>query len=401
MGRSVEEVRSDIPFLNTGVIYLDSAATTPTPEPVLEAMLEYYREYGANIGRGVHRAAKRATEDFESSRDKIARTIGAESGEIAYTKNTTEALNLIARGLDLEKGDKVVATIFEHHSNLIPWQRLEREAGIELEIVHENSECIIDTSAIERAIDENTRLVTMPHISNALGSRQPVEEVGKIARENDVLFSLDAAQSVGHMPVDVDEIGCDFLAAPGHKGLLGPQGTGFLYIRKDLLDEVEPMLYGGGIVRSVREHECELVDPPQVFDAGTPNIPGIIGLGRAAEYVMEIGLDRIEKRERKLVDRMLEIDELNEVKVYGPKSPEKLGGVVSFNLEGMDPHEVSSVLDEVADIATRSGHHCAIPAMEYLGLDGNVRASVHYYNKEENIDKFVEVLAEIAEDLAG
>ncbi|KXA95759.1 hypothetical protein AKJ65_00870 [candidate division MSBL1 archaeon SCGC-AAA259E19] len=401
MGRSVDEVRSDIPFLDTGVIYLDNAATTPTPEPVVEAMVEYYHEYSANIGRGLHRSARRATEAFESSREKIARTIGAKSEEIAYTKNATEALNLAARGLDLERGDKIIATIFEHHSNLIPWQRLEEKGGIELEIVQEGSDCIVDSSAIEDAIDNSTKLVTMPYVSNAFGTRQPVKEVGEIAEDNDILFSVDASQAVGHMPVDVDEIGCDLLAAPGHKGLLGPQGTGFLYIKEELLDEVEPILSGGGIVEDVEKHGCEFVDPPQIFDAGTPNIPGIIGLGRAAEYVLEIGLEEIEKREQKLVERMLRIGELEEVEVYGPKLPEELGGVVSFNLEGMDSHEVSSVLDEVAKVATRSGHHCAIPPMRDLGLEGTVRASVHYYNLEEEVDQFMEALTDIAEELAG
>lgn len=398
MGKSIDEVRSDIPFLKTGITYLDNAATTPTPEPVIEAMLDFYREYNANIGRGLHRAARCATDIFESSREKIAPTIGASAEEIAYTKNTTEALNLLARGIGLEKGDKVIATIFEHHSNLLPWQRLEKEIGIELEIVHENSECIVDPSAIAEAVDDRTRLITMPHVSNAFGTRQPVKEVGKIAREEDILFSLDAAQSVGHMPLDVGEIGCDFLAAPGHKGLLGPQGTGFLYIRKDLLDEIEPLLYGGGIVRSVEEHGSDLVDPPQIFDAGTPNIPGIIGLGRAAVYVMEIGLKNIEERETELVEEILRIGEHEKIEVYGPPSAEALGGVVSFNLDGMEHHEVSSLLDELGGIATRSGAHCAEPAMKYLGLKGNVRASVHYYNKRENLRKFVETLNEIAED---
>lgn len=401
MGKSVEEVRSDIPFLDTGVIYLDNAATTPTPEPVVEAMLGYYHEYSANIGRGLHRSAKRATEAFEASREKIAKTVGAKSEEIAYTKNATEALNLVARGLDLKRGDKVIATIFEHHSNLVPWQKLEEDRGIELEIVQESSDCIVDPSAIEDAIDDSTRLVTMPHVSNAFGTRQPVEEVGKIAEDSDILFLVDASQVVGHMPIDVGELQCDFLASPGHKGLLGPPGTGILYIREELIDEIDPLLYGGGIVEDVERHKCEFVDPPQIFDAGTPNIPGIIGLGKAAEYVLEIGLEEIEKREQMLVEKMLKIDELEEVEIYGPKQKEKLGGVVSFNVEGMDHHEVSSVLDEVANVATRSGHHCAIPSMRYLELDGTVRASVHYYNLEEEVDRFTEVLTDIVEELAG
>lgn len=399
MGKSVEEVRADIPFLDSGIIYFDNAATTPTPEPVIRAMLEYYHNYSGNIGRGVHKATKRATESFESSRKKIAKVINSKPGEMVYTKNTTEGLNLLARGLGLEKGDKVVATVLDHHSNLIPWQRLEKKKGVELEIVTKNSDFEIDASAVEEAIDEKTRLVTMPSISNAFGTRQPVEEVGRIAKENDVLFSVDAAQSIGHMPVDVGEIGCDFLAAPGHKGLLGPPGTGFLYIREELVEDVRPLLFGGGIVKGVEEHACELVDPPQVFDAGTPNIPGIIGLGKAAEYVLNIGLDKIEQREQKLVDRILETAKLDNVEVYGPKSAEKLSGVVSFNLDGFDSHEVSSLLDEIENIATRSGHHCAEPAMKHFNIKGNVRASVHYYNTVGEVEKFLEVLGEISREL--
>lgn len=399
MNSTVEKVREDIPFLDSGIIYLDNAATTPTPAPVLDEMTEYYYEYNANIGRGLHSAAKRASNSFESAREKIGKTIGAESEEIAFTKNTTEALNLLARGLDLKRGDKVIATVLEHHSNLIPWQIMEEERGVELEIVKECSEFIIEPSAIESAIDEDTKLITMPWISNVFGTRQPVREVGKIARENDLLFCIDAAQAVGHMPVDVDEVKCDFLAAPGHKGLLGPQGTGFLYIRKEHLDDISPLLYGGGIVKNAGEHECQLVEPPQVYDAGTPNIPGIIGLGRAAEYVMDIGLEEIERRERELIRKMSEIRDIGGVEVYGPKSPEKIAGVLSFNLNGMDSHEVSSILDEVADIATRSGHHCADPAMGYFDLDSTARASVHYYNTEEEIEEFIKTLTDIAEEL--
>lgn len=401
MNNLVEEVRSDIPFLETKIVYLDNAATTPTPKPVIEAMEEYFYDYNANIGRGLHEAGKRATEAFESTRGKIAEVIGGKPAEIAYTKNTTEALNLIARGLDLNEGDKIIATALEHHSNLIPWQRLRLERGIDLEVVEEISDGVLDPSAIERTIDENTAIITMPWISNALGTKQPVNEIGRIAREKDVLFCIDAAQAVGNMSVDVEEVDCDFLAAPGHKGLLGPQGTGFLYVKEKHMNRVEPLLYGGGMVKSADELTCEFVDPPQVFDAGTPNIPGIIGLGRAAEYILDIGTERIEKRERKLVKKMLNIDEIEGVEVYGPKSEIEMGGAISFDVEGMDSHEVSSLLDELEDIATRSGHHCAIPALQQMGLEETVRASVHYYNTEKEVEKFMDTLNLIASELGG
>lgn len=397
--KSVEEVRAEIPFLRTGIIYLDNAATTPTPEPVIEAMLDYYHEYSANVGRGLHRAAKRATAEFESAREKIARVIGAKSNEIIFTKNTTEAINLVARGLDFRRGDKIITTVFEHHSNLLPWQQLERERGVKLEIVGSSKECLLDPAEFEAAIDKNTRLIATHHVSNAIGSIQPVEEIGKLAQENDIIYLVDAAQSIGHMPVDVGRLHCDFLAAPGHKGLLGPQGTGFLFAREERIRELAPLLTGGGIVEDVELHASKLVEPPQLFDAGTPNIPGIIGLGRACEYVMDIGIEKIAERERKLIELMLAIEENSRVKVYGPRDLERRGGVVSFNVSGLGPHDVASMLDELAKIAVRSGHHCAQPTMRHLRVNGTVRASVHFFNLEQEIEKFVEVVEQIAREL--
>ncbi|KUO43139.1 MAG: hypothetical protein APU95_01180 [Hadesarchaea archaeon YNP_N21] len=401
MGKGVGEVRAEIPFLRTGIIYLDNAATTPTPQPVIDAMLEYFNEFSANVGRGVHRSARRATDAFEAAREKIARVIGAKPEEVAYTKNTTEAINIVAHGLEFRRGDKVITTILEHHSNLIPWQRLEEMVGIELELIRASRDCLIDPHEVEEAIDERTKLITMHHVSNAIGSIQQVEEVGKIAAEHEVPFLIDGAQSVGHMPVDVKKLHCDFLAAPGHKGLLGPQGTGFLFAREDRIEELKPLLVGGGIVESVEEHKSKLVRPPQIFDAGTPNIPGIIGLGRACDYVMEIGIERIAERERKLTELMLKMAGVENVEVYGPAGVDRRGGVVSFNVKGLNHHELASMLDELAGIAVRSGQHCAQPTMRHLGVEGTVRASVHYFNLESEIERFVEVLKQIASEFGG
>lgn len=401
MAKNVEEVRNDMPFLRTGVIYLDNAATTPTPDPVIDAMIEYYHEYSANVGRGLYRATRRATDKFEAVREKIARVINARPGEIAYTKNTTEAINIVAQGLDLKQGDKVITSIFEHHSNLLPWQRLERERGVELELVGSSKECLLEPSEFEAAIDKRTRLIATHHVSNAVGSIQPVEEIGKLAREHEVLYLVDAAQSVGHMSVDVRKIGCDFLAAPGHKGLLGPQGTGFLYASEGVIAELEPLLVGGGVVEETGSHSSKLIEPPQVFDAGTPNIPGIIGLGRACDYVLEIGFEKIAERERKLTEQVLEIGDIGLVEIHGPRDLSRRGGVVSFNIEGLGHHDVATMLDELANIAVRSGHHCAQPTMRHLGVNGTVRASVHYYNLEQEIEKFVEVVGQIARELGG
>jgi len=401
VAKSVDDVRAEIPFLSTGIIYLDNASTTPTPQPVLDAMLEYFKEYSANVGRGLHRATRRATEAFEATRGKIAKVINAKPKEIAYTKNTTEAINIVAQGLNLKRGDRVITTVFEHHSNLLPWQRLEKERGVELEVIGTSKECLLDPSEFEAAIDKKTRLIATHHVSNSVGSIQHVEEIGKLARDNDILYLVDAAQSVGHMAVDVRKLECDFLAAPGHKGLLGPQGTGFLYASEDRLAELEPLLVGGGIVEVVEEHRYELVKPPQIFDAGTPNIPGIIGLGRACEYVMDIGIERIAERERELTKQMLKIADIENVEVYGPRDLTRRGGVVSFNIKGLGHHDVASMLDELANIAVRSGHHCAQPTMRHLGVEGTVRASVHYYNTEDEIEKFVSTVEQIAREFGG
>jgi cysteine desulfurase/selenocysteine lyase len=401
VAKSVNDVRAEIPFLNTGIIYLDNAATTPTPQPVLDVMLEYFREYSANVGRGLHRATRRATEAFEATRGKIAKVINAEPEEIAYTKNTTEAINIVALGLNLKRGDKVITTVFEHHSNLLPWLRLKRERDVEVEIVGKSKECLLDPSEFEAAIDKKTRLLATHHVSNSVGSIQPVKEIGKVARDHDLLYLVDAAQSVGHMPADVRKLGCDFLAAPGHKGLLGPQGTGFLYAGEDRFAELGPLLVGGGIIELVEKHRYKLVRPPQIFDAGTPNIPGIIGLGRACEYVMDIGIERIAEREGKLTKQMLKIADIEHVEVYGPRDLARRGGMVSFNVRGLGHHDAASMMDELANIAVRSGHHCAQPTMRHLGIEGTVRASVHYYNLEEEIEKFTATLEQIAREFGG
>ncbi len=399
MEKSIEEIRSDFPFLNTDIIYLDNAATALTPEPAIETMEEYFREYNANIGRGLHKSTKRASEEFEEARGKVANLINAGQEELGFTKNSTEALNLLARGLGLEEGDKVVTTFLEHHSNLIPWQRLVEEKGIQLEIVHEHDDLIIDPSAIASAIDDDTELVTMTHVSNAFGTRQPVKEVGKITEEEDVLFSIDASQSVGYEPLNVKEINCDFLAAPGHKGLLGPQGTGLLYVSENIEREISPLLYGGGMVRSVSETDAEFVESPQIFDAGTPNIPGFIALGRSAEYLQEIGVDKVRDMKRKLTEIMLEMVGEKGVERDGSGDLDDLGGIVSFNIEGLDHHEVASVLDETENIAVRSGYHCAEPAFDFLNMSGNVRASVNFYNTKSEVRKLLSSVSKIVDDL--
>lgn len=392
-------IRPDFPLLEES-IYLDAASTTPTPKPVVEAMCDYFYNYNVNTGRGAYKLAVKATNEFEKARSRIAKFINAKTHEIFFTKNTTEAVNLVARGLSFKKGDSVVLPNVEHHSNFLPWLRL-KEKGVDVRIVKADEYGIVHPEAVESAVDETTRLITCTHVSNAIGSVQPIHEIGKIASENEVLFMVDAAQSAGHMKLDVKDIGADFISFPGHKGLLGPVGTGFLYCKDEHAEELQPLNLGGGTVLDVKEGSFELEDVPERFEGGTQNIAGVIGLGAAVKYLEKVGLDRIERHSRRLTDMMYEgVSSLDNTMVYG--SPENIYGIVAFNIDGVNAHDVAKILDELKNICVRSGHHCAIPAIRHLGayeLGGSVRASVHYYNTEEEVQTFIESLEEISKFL--
>jgi len=393
------DIRPDFPLLEES-IYLDAASTTPTPKPVVEAMCDYFYNYNVNTGRGAYKLAVKATNEFEKARSRIAKFINAQPTEIFFTKNTTEAVNLVARGLPFKKGDSIVLPNVEHHSNFLPWLRL-KEKGVDVRIVKADEYGIVHPEDIEAAVDKTTKLITTTHVSNAIGSVQPIHELGKIASENEVLFMVDAAQSAGHMKLDVRDIGADFVSFPGHKGLLGPVGTGFLYCKDEHAEELEPLNLGGGTVLDVKEGSFELEAVPARFEGGTQNIAGVIGLGAAVKYLEKIGLDRIERHSRKLTDMTYEgISSMENTTVYG--SPENIYGIVAFNIDGVNAHDVAKILDELKNICVRSGHHCAIPAIRHLGayeLGGSVRASVHYYNTEEEIQTFVESLEEISKFL--
>jgi len=393
------DIRPDFPLLEE-LIYLDAASTTPTPKPVVEAMCDYFYNYNVNTGRGAYKLAVKATNEFEKARSSIAKFINAKPNEIFFTKNTTEAVNLVARGLPFKKGDSVVLPNVEHHSNFLPWLRL-KEKGVDVRIVKADEYGIVHAEDIEDAVDKTTKLITTTHVSNALGSLQPIHEIGKIASENEVLFLVDAAQSAGHMKLDVKDIGADFVSFPGHKGLLGPVGTGFLYCKAEHAEELQPLNLGGGTVLDVTEGTFTLEEVPARFEGGTQNIAGVIGLGAAVKYLERIGLDRIERHSRRLTDMMYEgVSSLDNTVVYG--SPENIYGIVAFNIDGVNAHDVAKILDELKNICVRSGHHCAIPAIRHLGayeLGGSVRASVHYYNTEEEIQIFVESLEEISKFL--
>ncbi len=396
MDNSGINIRSDIPMLEE-LIYLDAASTTPTPEPVVRAMCDYYRHFNANIGRGAYKTAVKATNKFENARETISKFIGAAKNEVIFTKNTTEAINLVANGISFKKGDSIIVPNIEHHSNFLPWLNL-KEKGIDLIVVKSDKYGIINSADIEKAVDDTTKLIATTHISNSIGSSQPIYEIGNIAEENDILYLIDAAQSAGHTKFDVKETKADFVSFPGHKGLLGPVGTGFLYCKNEVADSLKPINLGGGTVSNVTENDFELEDVPGKFEGGTQNIAGIIGLGAAVKYVSEIGIERIEKHSINLTKYMYDgINAIDNTICYG--NPENIHGIVAFNIDGMNSHDVSKILDEIKNICVRSGYHCAIPAIRHIGADalgGTVRASVHYYNTKEEIDVLVETVDEIS-----
>ena len=390
-----QELRNDIPILKD-YVYLDAASTTPTPRLVVEAMNRYYYEYNANTGRGAYSLAVKATEKLEEARRKVADFVNAKAEEIIFTKNTTESINLVATGLRFEKGDSIIIPNIEHHSNYLPWLKL-REKGVKVKIIKADKNGIIDPGHIEDAIDENTKLITVTHVSNAIGSVQDIKRIGRGSEENNILFMVDAAQSFGHMKVDVKEFKADFIAFPGHKGALGPVGTGFLFCNLQSVDELEPPNLGGGTVIDVLEDQFKLEKPPKRFEAGTLNIAGFIGLGKAIDYLKRIGMDKIEKHGKNLTRKLYKsLTEIDAVECYG--DPKNIYGIVSFNIDSIKPDDVARMLDEMARICVRSGHHCAIPAMRHLGVHekgGTVRASIHYYNILEDIEILIESINEI------
>lgn len=391
----VSKIRADFPILKD-IIYLDSASTSLTPEPVLKSILDYYKGYRANVGRGVYSLAQIADQRYRDAHKKVAGFIGAGHGTVVFTKNTTESINVVASGLDLKKDDKIVTTIIEHHSNLLPWMRL-KKSGVKLEVIKSDERGSVELSDFEKSIDRKTRLVSVSHVSNVLGTVLPVKEISKICKDKGAMLLVDGAQSVPHMPVNVKDLDCDFLCFSGHK-MLGPTGTGALWMKNE---NIEPLLVGGGMVEDVSLEGYERKSGYEGFEAGTPNISGGIGLGAAVDYINEIGIDKIKAHESKLATRLLKgLQEIKGVEIYGPDDMNDRSGVISFNVKGLEPHEVALMLDETSNILVRSGHHCCIPLMKYLGLKhGTVRASLYVYNTEEEIDRLlgaIELITKVA-----
>ena len=397
---NVDDIRKDFPVLQTGVVYLDSASSTLTPEPVLEKMLEFYREYRANVGRGPFEFSRRATNEYEQAREKVANFINARSkDEIIFTRNTTEGINIVANGLKWQEHDKIVTTIFEHHSNFIVWLRLKMRHSAVVSVFRPRDsieEGILNPQDFEKAVDDKTKLVAITHISNVLGTIEPVEEITQIAHEHGAYVVIDAAQSVPHVKVDVQKIGCDFLAFSGHK-MCAPTGCGVLYVKQELFDNVEPSYIGGGTVADVDIDKYTLDNGPARFEAGTPAIAEAIGLGAAIEYLNKIGIENIEDHEKRLSEQMRKgLGQIPGVLTYGPKHENKIA-LLCFNVEGLQPRELALALEKSARIMVRSGHHCALPLIKTIANKaGTARASAYVYNTNEEIETLVRETERIA-----
>ena len=388
---NLDKIRSDFPILKD-VIYMDSASTSLTPQPVLDFMLDYYLQYNANVGRGVHRLSQMAQQRYSDAHKKVAGFIGAKEGDLIFTRNTTESINMVAQGLNWQPNNKIVTTLAEHHSNFLPWLRL-RKQGLSLELIKPRQDGSFEISDFERAIDPRTTLVALAHIGNVLGTKLPIKEIAQICQKEGALLLVDAAQSVPHIPLQVKELGCDFLCFSGHK-MLGPKGTGVLWTSQKLL----PLLVGGGMVEDVSANGFEPKGGYEGFEAGTPNISGGIGLGKAVDYLIKAGMQDIADHEARLAGRLVDgLKEIKGVEVYGPGNTRDRSGIVSFNVKGLMPHDVALMLDQVANIMVRSGHHCCIPLMRHMDLrDGTVRASLYLYNTTEEVDLLLETVEEIA-----
>ena len=400
----VSKIREDFPVLSKKVyddrplVWLDSAATSQKPRQVIQALVDYYEGYNANVHRGVHALSMESTERYEAARQKVADFVNAESAEcLIWTRNTTEGINLVANtwGEDnIAAGDEVVVTAMEHHSNLVPWQQLARRKGAKVRILPLAEDHTLDMNAVDAIIGQRTRLLAMSHASNAVGTINPVKELAAKARAVGAAVLVDGAQSVPHMPVDAQDMDCDFLAFSGHK-MLGPTGIGGLYVKRAVLERMNPFLTGGEMVLAVSYEKASWNDLPMRFEAGTPNIADAIALGAAVDYLQALGMDNVRKHEIDLTAYALnafkELEE--ELDVYGPKDARKRGGIVSFHHPDVHPHDLGTVLDR-RGIAIRTGHHCAMPMVQSLGVAATARASMYLYNTEAEIDLLVDALKE-------
>jgi len=391
----IEKIRKDFPILNVKVhgkplVYLDNAATTQKPKAVINSITNYYENYNSNIHRSIHTLGEEATAAYEEAHKKVADFINADFEETIFTKSTTEGLNLLAYSLGnkINPGDEIVISQMEHHSNFVPWQQLATKKNAKLKFIEIDKNGILKEESINEIINQKTKIVSITHVSNVLGTINDIQEIAKITHENDAIFITDAAQSVPYMPIDVKRLDCDFLAFSGHK-MFGPTGIGCLYGKKELLEQMDPFLYGGEMIKEVTFEHTKFNDLPWKFEAGTTNIAQGIGLGTAIDYLNKIGMENIKQHEKELIKYAMDkLSGINEVEIYGP-SADKRSGLVAFNVKGIHAHDTSQILDSEG-IAIRAGHHCAMPLAFVLGIVASARASFYLYNTKDEIDKLVE-----------
>lgn len=392
----INNIKKDFPLLeNENITYLDSGATTQKPIQVIKAVEEFYQKYNANPHRGAYSLSVEATEQYENTRTKIAKFINAKHREeIIFSKNATESLNLIAYsyGLDnLKKDDEVVISIMEHHSNLVPWQKMTKQTGSKLNYMYINENYEITDEEIENKITDKTKIVGITHVSNVLGTINNVKKIIKYAHKKGAVVIVDASQSIPHMKIDVQDLDADFLVFSGHK-MLAPLGIGVLYGKKEILNKMTPFLMGGDMIEYVYEQETTFAPLPNKFEAGTQNVEGVIGLGAAIDYIENLGYDKIQEIEHEVISyARQELSKLDYLTLYTTPNEENHSSVISFNIKGVHPHDVASILDSEG-VCVRSGNHCAQPLMRFLGVDSTCRASFYIYNTKDDVDKLVKAL---------
>jgi cysteine desulfurase / selenocysteine lyase len=408
-GYDIGAIRRDFPILERTIrgkklVYLDNSATSQKPRAVIDAISRFYESHNSNVHRGIHTLSDEATDAYEQARLKVARFIKAKSTRgVVFVRNTTEALNLVASAWarrNVKPGEEILLSRMEHHSNLIPWQMVAKETGANLRFISLNIDGTMNLSNLDQLITDRTRLVSVSHMSNVLGTVNPVRQLADAAHARGALMVVDGAQSVPHMPVDVIEMDCDFLAFSGHK-MLGPTGIGVLYAREELLDSMEPYQGGGSMIMEVSCDTATWNEIPYRFEAGTPNVAGAVGLGAAIDYLQRLGMDRVRQHEMEITEYALRrFDELDDILLFGPRDVGIRGGVISFNFLDVHAHDVGTVLDQEG-VAVRAGHHCCQPLMRWLDVAATARASFYVYNTNDEVDVLIGALKRAKEMFGG
>jgi cysteine desulfurase/selenocysteine lyase len=399
MAINLADFRKDFPILQKGeYIYFDNAATTQRPTQVVDAIKDFYENSNANPLRGLYDWSVAATEEYESAREVVSQFIGADRPEeIIFTRNTTESLNLVAYtyGMsNISAGDEIVITVMEHHSNILPWQKVAREKGAKLVFMEPLEDGTITEEEYKSKITDRTKIVSVGHVSNVLGITNPVRAIADYAHSKGAVVIVDGAQSTPHMSVDVKALGADFFALSGHK-LLGPMGIGALYGRYELLEKMPPFLTGGEMIEYVTREDATWAEIPHKFEAGTVNAAGAVGLKAAIRYIQNIGMDNIAAHEKELTTQLMDgLKKMPYIKVYGSEDPAKHCGIVTFTMDGVHPHDISSVLNE-DHVCVRAGHHCAQPLMQFIGAGSTARASLYFYNTQDEVERFLQKLSNV------